>query len=95
MLGLALDVVALWVITSLLARQNMADEFFRFFLLAAVLLAVGLVLFFAGLPPLIVFAIYFGFLLCGMRYWIGATWLGSVIGAVAFVAYRLVLESVL
>ncbi len=91
MLVLLLDVVALWAITSFLAKQNMSEEMFRFVVFAAVLILSGALIVFGGAPPALALATWFIVLFFGMKFWIGASWLGSVIGAALFVAYRLLL----
>ena len=89
MLGIALDVLALWAIASLMARRNMAEDWFRFFIFAAGLIVAGVLTFLAG-NPVLALAVYFVVLFLGMRFLIGATWLGSLIGSVLFVVYRII-----
>ncbi|MBI4602127.1 MAG: hypothetical protein HY721_09225 [Planctomycetes bacterium] len=95
MLGIALDVVALVVITSILARQSMLDEWHLFAFFALGLVIVGAVLSFAALPLPAVLLVYLAVLGLGFRFVIGATWLGAVVGCVLFLLYKLGLAMVL
>ena len=95
MLGIILDMVALAAITSLLARQNMFDEWREFVLFACGLAVIGAVLFFSEVPPLVAFSAYFGAVLVGMRFVIGASWAGAAVGASLFLGYKVLLAAVL
>lgn len=95
MLGILLDVAALWLIATFLAKENMADDMMRFVLLAGALLVVGVGVTFSGAPLELALSAWFGTLLLGMRFVIGASWLGAIIGAILFLGYRILLGMVL
>ena len=80
MLVVILDVAALWLIATFLSGQSMADDRNRFLLLAGVLLVVSVGVTLSDVPAELAFAVWFGTLLLGMKYLIGASWLGSFIG---------------
>jgi hypothetical protein len=69
----------------------MWEEWRRFALFALALVAVGVVLAFAAVHSALALGIYLALLLGGMRFVIGATWLGATIGAAIFLAYKIVL----
>ena len=95
MLGIVLDMAALAGITSLLARQNMFDEWREFVLFACGLAILGFVLFLSAIPPVVALALYFGAVLVGLRFLVGASWVGAALGATLFLAYKLLLAAVL
>lgn len=68
---------------------------FRFLLLAGTLLIVSLGVTFSEAPPALAFSAWFGTLLLGMRFLIGANRVGSLIGAVLFLGYRILLGLIL
>lgn len=77
-------------ITSFLAKRNMSEELLRFVLFAGVLVFVGLGLAIARAPAVLALSAWFGILLIGMKFWLGA-----VIGAGVFLGYRLLLSLIL
>ncbi len=91
MLGLLLDVAVLWAIASVLAKRNMSEDIMRFLLFAGVLIFAGIAMMLGGAPPPVTFAVWFAILLLGMKFWLGANWLGATIGASLFLAYRVIL----
>jgi len=95
MLGILLDVVALGAITTLLARQNMFDEWRDFVFFACGLSVIGFFLFHSGMPPEVALAAYCVLTFAGMRFVIGASWLGAAIGAALFIGYKFLVSSIL
>jgi len=94
-LGIVLDMVALGAITSLLARQSMFDEWQDFILFACGLAVISAVLYFSRIPPLVAFSAYFGAVLVGMRFVIGASWAGAAVGASLFLGYKVLVSALL
>ena len=95
MIALVFDVAALWLIATFLAGQSMADDRNRFLLVAGLLMVVGVGVTFSDVPAELAFAAWFGTLLLGMKFVIGASWLGSFIGGLLFLGYRVLLGMIL
>ena len=95
MLGILLDVVAIWAIASLLAQRDLSEDWFRFVIFALGLVVVSVIILVGGIPPLLMLPLYIAAVTAGMRFIVGASWLGAIIGAAIFVAYRAAFEFLL
>ena len=92
MIGIALDVLGLFIVTSILARRNMSELMFNMILFALGLTGLGVLMLFAQVHLTLVYVIYFSTLFLGMRFVIGASWLGALVGSVGFIIYKILVE---
>ena len=95
MVGIFLDVVAIWSRGSLLAQRNLSEDWFRFVMFALGLVVVSVIILVGSIPPLLMLPLYIAAVTAGMRFIVGASWVGAFIGAAIFVAYRATFEFLL
>ena len=99
MIGIAIailiDAVALYLIVSLLARQNMANDMGRFIMLAITVLVgsfiLGLVAYYLELSSFPFLPAYFALVMLSMRFILGVTWTGAALASAIFIIYKLLL----